>query len=343
MAVLTYDDMIRLLKKLDSQLQEPLSICVTGASAIILRGEDLMRNTQDIDLTSTDKDLEETGITKLISKIGHEENVDTDWLNDRAKICLKFLPDEYEIITHPLPSDIKFSKLSVSIIDPIETVVTKLAQVDYIRGKDEGDIQNLPLTPKETLALYERFNEIQKYDEVRGLSMEIAFKNLRTELVLNNYGERFYSAEEIAEYAAERYDRCLSVSEKSEIQDRIHGEQDGAAKAIIEIDRAHLVIIKARKITNCMSNLEWIQEKSKTGEMIMSFGNNFCNKFEKRYVSYNPETKEFVGFKVGPENPIEIIRTIDADKCSTYIEKDYARQFEHSNTKVVSPSRGMDI
>ena len=204
--------MIKLLKSLDKGLDKPLEIVISGASALILQGMG-NRTSLDVDIIKSSEQIKGTRLEELINEIGLKNGVSSDWMNDKAKITFNYLPEDYHLNTKELKEG--FDKLQPFIISKADSVITKLAFIENIRTWDIKDIRQMDLNSEDVESIYEKVQTIGKNDPERAQRIEIAFKNIRPELIVNKDGFSYTNIEEIEDYAYTKYSIIIKEDLKS--------------------------------------------------------------------------------------------------------------------------------
>lgn len=239
-------EMIEMLYALDAELREPLTIVITGASALIIRGN-ISRASNDIDILKSSENLDRGYIKEIINKIAAKKGLNGDWIDTRpAEATFKDLPG-YRPDLEALKQEKKFINLQPFIISKADSVITKLAHFQNIRSWDISDIKETPFSNNEFARVKEKIEELRKTDPERALRIEIAFKGIKKDFIKTEDGFSFSNTKEIAEYGKRRYGIVLDRDYLMQVDHGIAAMTYSYEKAIIDIDTMALDLIIKEK------------------------------------------------------------------------------------------------
>jgi hypothetical protein len=239
-------EMLEMLYALDAELMGPLTIVITGASALIIRGN-VSRTSNDIDILKSSEDLDHGYIKECIERIAVRKKLNRDWIDTRpVKETFKDLPGYIPDLEELIP-DRKFKNLRPFIISKADSVITKLARFQNIRSWDIGDIRETAFSDKDYIRITEKLRELTRTDPERALRIEIAFKGIKKDFIKTEDGFSFSSSNEVAEYGKKRYGIILEKEYLMQIDRDAADMTSSYEKAIIDIDKMALDrIIKER-------------------------------------------------------------------------------------------------
>jgi hypothetical protein len=90
---MTKNEMLDMLHALDAELNAPLQITITGASALIIRGC-ISRSSNDIDILTASDHLNQSPLKEIVKKIAFKYNLQSDWIDTRpSEATFRDLPD----------------------------------------------------------------------------------------------------------------------------------------------------------------------------------------------------------------------------------------------------------
>jgi len=193
--------MLEVLQAFDRELEKPLRIVITGASALIIQGS-ISRVSTDIDVLNASEDLRQAGIKRAIEKLAIKYSLDQKWLNDDARETFEDLPG-YE--PDVIGVDGKFRYLEPFIISKADSVITKFARYTNIRSWDISDIKETEFNDSDFRSLRKKLEELYMKDPERALRIEIEFKAIKPEFIKTGEGFNFSSSSEVELYASKRY------------------------------------------------------------------------------------------------------------------------------------------
>ena len=164
------EKMIKVLEAFDQELHQPLKIAITGASALIINGA-ITRSSRDIDLLGSSEDLKDP-YPGIIMKIAEKYELNEEWINERAKITLDYLPG-YKPDLILLKGN--FKHLEPYMISKADSIITKFAIYGNIRSWDLLDIENTKFDDDD-LKLF-RKNSMNYIRQTRKLHLELKFNS----------------------------------------------------------------------------------------------------------------------------------------------------------------------
>ncbi len=228
--------MIKMLQAFDQELDRPLKIVITGASALIIHGS-ISRTSKDIDVLRSSDDLKKDGYKKIIEKMAVKYSLNHEWLNDKAGETCRDLPD-YKPDLIPLEGKFKF--LEPYIISKADSVITKFARYTNIRPWDKSDIEATSFDERDFKALRKKLEELYLKDPERSLRIEMEFKSIKPEFIKTEEGFNYSNSSEIGEYALKRYNIVLEDSFEKHLDEDVMNPSFSYQKAVIDIDRMGL-------------------------------------------------------------------------------------------------------
>lgn len=246
------EKMVRMLEAFDRELNRPLKIAITGASALIINGA-ITRTSKDIDLLGASEDIKKDPYPGIIEKIAREYELDHEWINERAKITFNHLPD-YKPDLILLKGNFKY--LEPYMISKADSVITKFAKYDNIRSWDLMDIMQTSFSDDDMKLFRKKINDLYKKNPEISLRIEIQFKSIKPEFIRTEDGFRFSKASEIAQYASKRYGVILSIEQQNYIDTEVNNFNSTYEKAIIEVDNLVLSQILKNKKKEVSHDLE---------------------------------------------------------------------------------------
>jgi hypothetical protein len=226
-------NMLSMLMAFDEELDKPLTIVITGASALIIRNI-VIRQSGDIDILRASEDINAPKLHEMILKLSERFSLPPAWMNDDAKKTLELLPKEYKFDLIKVEGD--FKKLLPYVISTPDSVISKLVLFENIRPWDVSDIMALNFTELEIAAVKSKLEFIHRKDPALSLNIEIAFKKIRPDLVLTKEGFSFSTVKEVAEYAKSRYKLRISKNRLDVWDSAIKNMETTFPKIIVEID-----------------------------------------------------------------------------------------------------------
>ena len=229
--------MLEMLHALDAELKSPLTIAITGASALIMRGN-ISRSSNDIDVLVASDRLDRGHLKDILGKIAVKYHLKNDWIDTRpAEATFKDLPD-YKPDLQKLKGDFKY--LKPYIISKADSVITKFAHFTNIRQWDKSDIKETRFSEDDYKSIRKKLDDLSMKDPERALRIEIEFKAVKKEFIKTEEGFSFSNSEEVARYAKKRHGIILDNSHKKQIDEDCSNMRSSYEKAIIDIDRAAL-------------------------------------------------------------------------------------------------------
>lgn len=238
------EKMVKMLEAFDRELDRPLKIAITGASALIINGA-ITRTSKDIDLLGASEDIKKDPYPGIIEKIAREYDLDHDWINERAKLTFNHLP-EYKPDLILLKGNFKY--LEPYMISKADSVITKFAKYDNIRSWDVMDIKQTNFNDDDLKLVQKKLNDLYTKNPEISLRIEIQFKSIKPEFIRTEDGFRFSKASEIAQYASKRYGVNISIEQQDYIDTEVMNFNSSYEKAIIEVDNLALSkILKTKK------------------------------------------------------------------------------------------------
>lgn len=241
---MTKKEMLEMLHALDAALKSPLTIAITGASALIIRGN-ISRSSNDIDVLVASDRLDRGYIKDILGKIAVKYHLKNDWIDTRpTEATFKDLPD-YKPDLQKLEGDFKY--LQPYIISKADSVITKFAHFTNIRQWDKGDIKETRFSEDDYKSIRKKLGDLSRKDPERALRIEIEFKAIKKEFIKTEEGFSFSNSEEVARYAKKRHGIILDNSYKKQIDEDCSDMRSSYEKAIIDIDHAALDTILKTK------------------------------------------------------------------------------------------------
>ncbi|NLG18366.1 MAG: hypothetical protein GX556_13620 [Fibrobacter sp.] len=238
------EKMIKMLEAFDQELNRPLRLAITGASALIINGA-ITRPSKDIDVLGASEDINKDPYPKIIEKIAREYALDNEWINERAKITFDYLPG-YKPDLILLQGNFKY--LEPYIISKADSVITKFAKYDNIRSWDIQDIRRTPFNDDDLKLLRQKLDDLYTRDPELSLRIEIQFKSIRPEFIKTEEGFRYSRASEIALYASKKYGIHLDTEQQNYIDSEADSFTSTYERAVIEIDNTALSrVLKEKK------------------------------------------------------------------------------------------------
>ncbi|MDR0307082.1 MAG: hypothetical protein LBI42_09640 [Chitinispirillales bacterium] len=239
------EEMIKMLYAIDAELDQPLKITITGASALILRGS-ISRATSDIDILEASPDLGQAKYREIIDKIAAKYHLTNNWIDTSpSEMTFKHLP-EYRPDLQIVEGDFKF--LQPYIISKADSVITKFAYYENIRQWDKKDIKELDFSEADYNQLRLKLDKLSSIDPERALRIEIEFKALKPEFIKTPEGFLYSNSNEIAVYAQQRYGIILEEEYLKQLnEDAQKSDSSVFLKAILQVDYRALETIVRNK------------------------------------------------------------------------------------------------
>jgi hypothetical protein len=243
--------MLEILQAFDKELERPLRIAITGASALIIQGC-ISRVSKDIDVLNASADITQETIKKVIEKIAVKFSLDQNWLNDDAQETFKDLPGFQPDLIRVKG---KFEHLDPYIISKADSVITKFARYTNIRSWDISDIRETVFDEKDFIAIRKKLGELYKKDPERSLRIEIEFKAIKPEFIKTEEGFSYSNSSEVARYAFKRFGIKVDEPFKKHLDHDVNNLNSSYVKAVIDIDKMALkqiVKVKRKEIDHGM-------------------------------------------------------------------------------------------
>jgi len=238
------EKMLQMLHAFDKELDRPMTIVITGASALIIRGC-IIRVSKDIDVLQASDDLESGHVKKIIQKLATKFALDNEWINNRAKMIFEDLPGYKPDL---IPVDGTFKHLKPYIISLADSVITKFAHFTNIRQWDKSDIATAKFGEQDFKDIRKKLDILYMQNPERSLRIELAFKSVKPEFIKTAEGYRYSNSTEVAEYALKRYGIVLEESTKKQIDEDVLNMVLSYEKAIVDIDyRALEELLRTKK------------------------------------------------------------------------------------------------
>ena len=127
------EPLVALIKEIDSKLTRKIDLYAVGGTAMTLL--DLKASTQDIDFNLKPEDYAE--FIKAKDKVVHGYRVD---VYQNGAIFTQQLPEDY--VNKSIPIKIKFEKINLYSIHPLDIVVTKIGRLNERDFEDIKDCIN---------------------------------------------------------------------------------------------------------------------------------------------------------------------------------------------------------
>lgn len=240
---LNRERMIKMLEAFDKELDKPLKLAITGASALIIQ-DCITRASKDIDILNASDDLTKDGFKRIIEKLAIQYGLDHEWLNNKAKITYEDLPD-YKPDLVWINGDFKF--LEPFVISKADSVITKFARFTNIRPWDEQDIRTTQFDNEDFKMIRRKLEELFLKDPERSLRIEIKFKSLKPEFIKTEDGFKYSNSAEIGHYAFKRYGIILEDKFQKYLDEDALNLNTSFDKAVIDIDNMALKKILKEK------------------------------------------------------------------------------------------------
>ena len=231
---LTRQAMIALLHDFDDQLDFDLRLEICGASSAILN-HGLNRSSRDIDVLRSSVPLTDPKIQEIISRVGLKHASLQGWLNDKSKIVLTQLTDNFKFDTSRVAGE-KFKHIKPEVISKADFIITKLAYYDSIRTWDKIDLETIRFSENDVRRFYHKLDGIADEKQYAALMIEAHFKYIRPELIKTKEGFSYSSEHELAEYAQERYELKIKQSQLDEWRSAFEKAEVKPGKFIVQID-----------------------------------------------------------------------------------------------------------
>ena len=246
------EKMIKALEAFDQELHQPLKIAITGASALIINGA-ITRSSRDIDLLGSSEDLKKDPYPGIIMKIAEKYELNEEWINERAKITLDYLPG-YKPDLILLKGN--FKHLEPYMISKADSIITKFAIYGNIRSWDLLDIENTKFDDDDLKLFRKKLDELYKTNKEAALRIEIQFKSIKPDFIKTEDGFKFSRASEVAQYALKRYGVILSIDQQNNLDSDVKNLNSTYEKAIIKVDLFALNRILKNKKKEVSNELE---------------------------------------------------------------------------------------
>jgi len=228
--------MLEVLQAFDRELEKPLRIVITGASALIIQGC-ISRVSKDIDVLKASDDIGQASIKRSIEKLAIKYSLDQNWLNDDAKETFKDLPGYQPDLIRVQG---KFEHLDPFIISKADSVITKFARFTNIRSWDLSDIKETTFNDDDFSSLRRKLDELYANDPERSLRIEIEFKAIKPKFIKTAEGFNYSNSSEVAQYAFERFGIKLDEPFRKLLDEEVLNLGASYEKAIIDIDKMAL-------------------------------------------------------------------------------------------------------
>lgn len=146
--ITTKNDLLKWLKKIDDNLDNPIILVAIGGTAMTLLN--LKESTKDIDFCIEGKDSKR--FKKLLKNSGFKVDIFIDGF-----IFSEQLPDDYIDISNEY-KEIDFKNIKLKTLNPLDIIITKVARLN---ARDEEDITALIKNKKiDKNKLTKRFREV---------------------------------------------------------------------------------------------------------------------------------------------------------------------------------------
>jgi hypothetical protein len=258
--------MIRLLHELDQMLETELEIEICGASCAILN-HGLNRTSTDIDVMKSSIPFDNELISHPIHLVAVHNGSEDNWINDKSRAVFDYIPLDFKTDTRPIAGE-SFGLLKPKVISKADFVITKLARHDHLRQWDILDLNKIFLEENDVAQLFQKFDDLSLQRQYDSLCIEGLFKNIRSDLVKNEDGFTYSSAQELAEYQKRRYGKAVQKITMYLWQEQIDNliKKSGAIVSDIDLDAAKEIKAGIGKTAACDRAFRIHREKKRENE-----------------------------------------------------------------------------
>jgi len=175
--LLNREDMILLLKSIDSRLNSSATIVICGAAAGIL-AHNWERPTVDIDVLGSKPTVSEmSGILKQVAK---DQRLGEDFVNDGPKGFSRYLTEDFKSRLLEIKGD--FKNLNVYCLSKADLFVMKLAS---FRQQDLEDLSRMDLNINEREIVARSIDKISTFDPKTSMRMQYFLEEQNNERSCN--------------------------------------------------------------------------------------------------------------------------------------------------------------
>jgi hypothetical protein len=201
------DDWLKVLRRFDQKIGEPLRLDICGGAACIL-SHGVVRSTIDIDVIAEEPSLQrfQNEIKEVEKEFGLGGGQDS-WLNEGPRKAKTYLAKDYEQRVMRVQGD--FEKLTIRSIGAADIVIIKLAVGageirNDLRQRDINDIAKISLKEIDKDAVRKRLEEIALERPEHAERMKGLLSSIRTDIGLGKQTGNTLSALEA--YLADMHD-----------------------------------------------------------------------------------------------------------------------------------------